>query len=74
MSCAVRIVVAQEDLATCVTLLEQAFFTDLDHGFFAADESTPEARNIGTNPRTSISIEQQVFTSTRNYFALRGAW
>jgi len=73
MSCAVRIVVAQEDLATCVTLLEQAFFTDLNRGFFAAGESTPEARNIVTNPTTSIPTEQNVFASTRNHFALRGA-
>jgi aspartate kinase len=68
----VRIMVAQEDLAACLDVLEEAFFADVDAGFFALPEWSPEVQRIERSPKTSISREQQVFATTRNRLAFRG--
>jgi aspartate kinase len=71
-SCSVRLAVAQEELAAYVNVLERAFFADVDPSVFAPPDFTPEAHQIQTSPRTSVSRGQQTFAIQANRFAFPG--
>jgi len=71
-SCSVRLVVAQEELAACVNVLDRAFFADVDASVFASPDSAPEEQQHQRSPRTSDAREQQMFAVRASRFALPG--
>jgi aspartate kinase len=73
-SCSLRIVVAQEELAACVDLLEQALFANLDPASFALPELAPEERQAQTTPMTHGDPEQKILGIRTNRPALPGPY
>jgi aspartate kinase len=70
--CSVRIVVAQEKLATCMDILQHILFAELDPAFFAPAVPVAEELTMESSPITYVPQEQQAFATPRSRFALPG--
>ena len=71
-SCAVHVVLSQENLDTFIDILQRAFLSDLDPAFFASPELAPNDQQIQKSPRTSVPQERRAFEMLTNRWALKG--